>query len=136
MRKAAIRKYGPKDEGALFSLMEREGEEWEYWQGGNRAKYSKALQDCITYLIFENGALCGFVRCRDDGGFGVYIFDLLVDAAYRGRGYGRLMMEHVCREFPSNTIYIMSDVDGYYGGKLGYQREGTIFIVNKADGSD
>ena len=33
-----IRRYTPEDESELFALIEREGEEWTYWQGENRAK--------------------------------------------------------------------------------------------------
>jgi hypothetical protein len=37
-------------------------------------------------------------------------------------------MEQVCKEYPEQTVYVMSDVDPYYE-KQGYQKEGTIFIV-------
>ena len=128
-----IRRYAVQDESSLFALMQREGEEWTYWQGDNRTKYRKALAESIGYLIFEGDTLCGFVRCRDDNGFGVYIYDLLVDKEYRGKEYGRLLMEWVCRDFPGDTVYVMSDVDEYYGGKLNYEREGSIFIVRGGD---
>jgi hypothetical protein len=37
-------------------------------------------------------------------------------------------MERVCRDFPNQPVYVMSDSDPYYE-KLGYEREGSIFIV-------
>ena len=125
----AIRKYVADDESQLFDLIEREGEEWTYWQGENREKYKKALASSVTYLVFEGETLCGFARTRDDDGFGVYVYDLLVDKAHRGKEYGRFLMERVCADFPNSIVYVMSDVDEYYGGKLGYKREGSIFIV-------
>ena len=64
-----IRRYTLEDELALFALIEREGEEWTYWQGDDRAKYAKALDNCIVYLVFEGDTLCGYARCRDDDGF-------------------------------------------------------------------
>ncbi len=53
---------------------------------------------------------------------------LLVDADCRGKSYGRFLMEQACKDFPEQTVYVMSDVDPYYE-KQGYQKEGTIFIV-------
>ncbi len=72
--------------------------------------------------------MCGYVRCRNDDGFGIYVYDLLVEKAFRGRSTGRRLMEQVCTDFPSDTVYVMSGVDGYYA-KLGYPREGSVFQV-------
>jgi len=124
-----IRRYTPEDENQLFALIEREGDEWTYWQGENRAKYQKLLAECVNYLIFDSGTLCGYIRCRDDGGFGIYIFDLLVDKLYRGNEYGRLLMERVCEDFPNDTVYVLGDVYPYYEG-LGYKEEGKVYIVS------
>jgi len=131
-----IRRYTPTDEPALFAMIEAEGDEWrDYWYGDGRTKYAKALANSIVYLIFEEQGsgktLCGFARYRDDDGFGVYVYDLLVDRNHRGKDYGRLLMERVCEDYPNNTIYVMSDVDPYYQ-KLGYVREGSIFVVKPA----
>ncbi|MCL2545206.1 MAG: GNAT family N-acetyltransferase [Clostridia bacterium] len=124
-----VRRYGPRDEEALLLLIEREGDGWkEYWQGSGRAKYQRALASSITYLLFEGNVLCGYARCRDDDGFGVYVLDLLVDEGYRGKAYGRTLMERVCRDFPNDAVYVTGDVDPYYA-KLGYAKEGTIYIV-------
>jgi len=125
-----IRRYSHADEDALFQLIEAEGEEWrDYWQGEGRRKYANALKNSICYLIFEEDILCGFARCRDDDGFGVYIYDLLVDRNYRRKGYGSLLMAQACKDFPDSPVYVMSDIDPYYE-KQGYKREGTIFRVN------
>ena len=131
-----IRLYEKADENALFALIEREGDEWkEYWCEPGRKKYQKALQNSISYLIFEDGKLCGYARCRDDDGFGIYVYDLLVDKEYRGNGYGRMLMEKVCCDHPSMAVYVMSDVDPYYS-KLGYEKEGSIFIVKPGGSVD
>jgi len=125
----SIRRYVPEDEEALFHLRKREGDEWkDTWQGEGRLKYQKALANSISYLLFEGSELCGYARCRDDDGFGFYVYDLLVDKKHRGKEYGRMLMEQACFDFPNDTIYVMSDVNPYYE-KLGYKVEGTIFIV-------
>ena len=97
-----IKKYTHADDDRLFAMMEREGDEWAgSWRGDNRAKYQKALANSVVYLIFEGETLCGFVRCRDDDGFGVYVYDLLVDKNYRGKEYGRMLMEQCVVIFPT-----------------------------------
>lgn len=128
----AIRRYTEEDVQELFALIEREGEDWiDYWSHPNRAKYTAALRSSIVYLLYANGALCGYLRARDDDGYGVYVYDLLVDRFHRGKSYGRLLMEQVCCDFPDDDIYVMSGVDGYYD-KLGYKKEGSIFRVERS----
>jgi ribosomal protein S18 acetylase RimI-like enzyme len=126
-----VRRYCPTDEVILFLLIEAEGEEWrDYWYGDGHKKYAKALTNSICYLIFEGDTLCGFVRCRDDDGFGVYVYDLLVDRNHRGKGYGNMLMTQVCNDFPDSTVYAMSDVDPYYE-KQGYEWIGSVFRVKR-----
>ena len=127
----SIRQYKRMDEDALFALIMREGGGWEgYCDAQNKPKYQKALAGSVTYLIFENDLLCGFARCRLDDELGIYVYDLLVDKGYRGKEYGRLLLEQVCSDYPDEEAYVMSDVDGYYN-KLGYEKEGTIFAIHK-----
>ena len=123
-----IRKYTKQDEQQLFDLMEREGEEWiDYWDGMGKAKYIKALEEAAaTYVVICDDKLCGFVRCI--GSVTIYIDDLLVDKAYRGRDFGRYLMEAVYKDHPDKEVYVMSDVDEYYS-KLGYEKAGTLFAV-------
>jgi len=70
--------------------------------------------------------VCGYIRCLEDNGFGVYVYDLLVRKSYRGRQLA--LMERVYQDFPGEPVYVMRDVDLYYE-KLGYHREGSIFQI-------
>jgi ribosomal protein S18 acetylase RimI-like enzyme len=124
-----IKKYSKADESLLFNLLVDEGDEWSDYHGAaGRDKYIKALESSITYIACDETLVCGYVRCREDDGFGVYIYDLLVRKKYRGRQIGKSLMERVCKDFPDQPVYVMSDVDSYYE-KLGYRREGSIFEV-------
>ena len=124
-----VRRYEPADEAALFALLEAEGDDWaEYHGPAGRERYAAALRGGPTYLIWDGAVVCGYARCREDDGFGVYVYDLLVHHSYRGLGLGRALMERVCADAGDQTVYVMSDVDAYYE-KLGYQRAGTIFVV-------
>ncbi len=126
-----IKDYTITDDEQLFDMMRGEGEDWScYYGGSGLGKYKKALRNSRVYVAYEGDILCGYVRCREDDGFGVYIYDLLVSKAYRGREIGRKLMERVCDDYPGEVVYVMSGVDGYYE-KLGYTREGSIFVVSK-----
>lgn len=126
-----IKRYVAADEPFLFELLEDEGEEWrDYHSSSGREKYVKALKSSVTYLAWDGPLVCGYVRCRDDDGFGVYIYDLLVRKSRRGKNIGKMLMERVHKDFPGQPVYVMSDVDAYYE-KLGYERVGSIFAVIK-----
>lgn len=127
-----IRRYGPADEQAFFAMLETEGEDWrEYFGPAGRASYARAMRTSVAYLLLVDDELGGYVRCREDDGFGVYVYDLLVLRPYRGRDLGRALMERVCADFAGQTVYVMSDADPYYA-TLGYRREGSIFVVSPA----
>ena len=96
-----IQRFSAADETPLFAMLKEEGDSWRDYHGEHgRARYLRALQASITYLLYAENELCGYVRCHEDYGFGVYIHDLLVRKQFRGRQYGRLLMEQVCKDFP------------------------------------
>jgi ribosomal protein S18 acetylase RimI-like enzyme len=124
-----IKRYSDVDESPLFEMLIEEGDDWSDYHGEKgRDKYIKALKSSLTYVMYDDNILCGFVRCREDDGFGVYVYDLLVRKSYRGRQLGKMLMEQVCKDFSNQPVYVMSDVDPYYE-KLGYRKEGSIFEV-------
>jgi len=117
------------DEGRLFQLICNQGEDWsDYWCESGWARYKNPLTQSVTYVAYAGDALCGYIRCRDDDGFGVYIYDLLVDKAHRGHKVGALLAEAVCKAYPGKPVYVMSDVDIYYE-KQGYEKIGSIFSI-------
>ncbi len=124
-----IRQYSKKDETLLFDLLINEGDGWiAYYGPAGRGKYKKALESSVTYVAYDGNLVCGYARCREDGGFGVYVYDLLVRKTHRGKQAGKTLLERVFSDFPNQPVYVMSDVDPYYE-KLGYHREGSIFRV-------
>ena len=109
-----IRQYIKADENLLFDLLIDEGDDWrDYHEPDGRCKYVKALESSITYIACEKNLVCGYVRCREDDGFGVYIYDLLVRKTHWGKQLGKILMERVVKDYPNQSIYVMSDVDPY-----------------------
>jgi ribosomal protein S18 acetylase RimI-like enzyme len=117
-----IRQYSKADETLLFDLLVDEGDHWiDYHVPVGRNKYIKALESSITYVVYDENLVCGYAHCREDDGFGVYIYDLLVRKTHRGRQIGKTLMERVFKDLPNQPVYVIIDVDPYYE-KLGYRR--------------
>lgn len=126
-----IKIYEKNDEMGLLDLLYDEGEEWiDYYNQNGREKLIRALASSIAYLAYEGNIVIGYIRAREDDGFGVYIYDLLVRKSYRGHNIGKQLMEHIASKYFDQTIYVMSDVDNYYE-KVGYQRVGSIFEIKR-----
>ncbi len=102
-----IKKYTPANEYEVFALLDQGGDELSgYWRGLDRERFQKALASSITYLIYDSSVLGGLLRCRDDDGLGIFVYDLLVDKRYRGKGYGRLLIDFAAKDYPSGPIYL------------------------------
>ncbi len=124
-----IRKYTEFDTAKLFDMMMEEGADWEcYWGEAGAERYKASLASSSTYVAYEGGSLCGYLRFKEDNGFGIFVYDLLVTKSCRGRGIGKKLIEQVSSDYPDEDTYVMSGADGYYE-KLGYSREGSIFKV-------
>lgn len=125
-----IKRYDDACYPDFLDLVLSEGEEWEEYSVTKKEDYRKALLDSIVYVAYEGPLCIGYIRAREDGSFGLYVYDLLVRKAYRGNSYGKKLFDHVCALYPDQTIYVMSDVDPYYES-IGYIKIGSIFEVKK-----
>lgn len=124
-----IKKYSSEDEFNLITLIKSEGEDWsDYTSELGRNNYIRAIETSIVYVIYESNEIIAFIRCKEDNGFGIYVYDLLVRQDKRGNKLGQLLIEKVKNDYPEQSIYIMSDVDEYYI-KCGYKKIGSIFEV-------
>lgn len=124
-----IRPYRKRQDTKLLDLLLSEGSEWaEYTAPNKRDLYLLNCEKSFTYLLYEDEEVIGYIRALEDYSYYMYVCDLLVRKDKRGQGYGKLLMDHIQKEFPNLTVLVMSDVDEYYT-KLGYQKIGSIFEV-------
>jgi len=117
------------DETSLMAMIKAE-EGWDYADEPHTERYKQALDTSITYVAYMDNDLCGYSRSLSDGYLYLFVCDLLVMPAFRGRDIGRGLMECLYQDNPDFTAYVMSGVDEYYE-KLEYKKEGSIFEVKK-----
>ena len=123
-----IREYNKiTDENKLMKMIDDE-DGWDYANKNLSEKYKAALETSITYVAYQDDILCGYSRSLNDFGEYIYVCDLLVMPAYRGKEIGRKLMECIYKDYPNQIVYVMSDVDEYYE-KVDYKRIGSIFEV-------
>lgn len=123
-----IRKYNKiDDEVKLLNLIDAE-DGWDYATDTLVEKYKVALETSVTYVAYEGDDLCGYSRSLNDFDEYIYVCDLLVKPACRGKEIGRRLMESIYNDYPNQVVYVMSDEDGYYD-KVKYKRIGSIFEV-------
>jgi ribosomal protein S18 acetylase RimI-like enzyme len=123
-----ISKYQPKHEEDVLSVL-RCDSEWDIFTNEDSVdSYKKSLKSGISYVCYIDGNLCGFTRAIADEGFFLYISELYVVPACRGRGLGRAMLERIKVDHSDVTVYLLSDEDAYYQ-KLGYRKVGTVFAL-------
>lgn len=117
-----ILSYNHTYEQQLFDLIQSDPEWLEYIQF--RQKYIQALDQSVVFIMIEKDTCIGFIRGKDDAGFGFYIYDLLVRKDNRGHGYSKALIDYVRSIY--QPVYVMSDVDPYYE-KIGMTKIGSIF---------
>jgi len=105
-----------RDAKCLFALMQAENDWGDYLSECGMKKYKAALNGSIVYVLYEGVTCCGFIRAKDDFGFWVNVYDLLVGKTYRGNDYGKMLIDEVCKNFDT-PVSVMSDADGYYKGQ-------------------
>jgi len=115
MSNITIKNYNEStDAESLFALMHLEDDWGDYLSDDGNQRYKIALKQSTTFVLYEGDNCCGFIRVKDDFGFWVNIYDLLVGKLHRGKNYGKMLIEHVCKTFEGCSVCTLSDVDGYY----------------------
>lgn len=70
-----------------------------------------ALENSIFIVsLWEEDTLIGLGRIIGDGAISYTVTDIMVDKAYQGLGYGKVIMQHIDKYFEDNTdedAYIM-----------------------------
>ncbi len=96
-----------------------------YWAKG---RSEDTMQLCIdhsfNYGLYLDEQQIGFARVVSDLGQFAYLMDVFVDEKYRGKGYAKILMEHILNDEKFEHVKIWrlatSDAHGLYQ-KLGFK---------------
>lgn len=96
-----------------------------YWgKGRTFAEQSIALQNSINFGLFYNNKQIAYTRVMTDKVFFAYVLDFFVIESYRGKGYGKLLMEKVLSFEPLKQVdkwmLATKDAHGLYS-KFGFE---------------
>lgn len=123
-----IFRYRPEHETSVLSAIKKDPD-WEMFTNDDAIdNYKRRLQADITYVCYDSGDFCGYVRALLDDGFAVYISELFVVPDRRNRKVGRSLLSRVEMDFTHLTVYALSDEDAYYE-KLGHKKVGSVFEI-------
>lgn len=127
-----IAPYTAADEHELLVALKRD-RDWDCFTSDDAIDHYRArLRNGVTYVGRHEGEFCGYLRALLDEGLALYVSELYVVPAWRGRALGRTLLARTTADFPRLTVYILSDEDAYYE-KLGYRRIGSVFQMQPAD---
>ena len=125
-----ILRYKPEHEDAVISAI-KEDPDWDMFTNERAiGNYRKRLLESITYVCYDKGVFCGFLRALLDECIAIYISELFVVPEWRNRSIGRTLIARVKMDFGHLTVYALSDEDAYYE-KLGYRRVGSVYEIHE-----
>ena len=121
--------YKPEHEEAVLSAI-KDDPDWDMFTNDEVIdNYKKRLQTDVTYVCYDNGEFCGYLRALLDDGFAIYVSELYVKPECRNRTIGRSLLAQVKQDFPGLRVYALSDEDAYYE-KIGYKKIGSVFEIH------
>ena len=80
-------------------------------------------QSCPALVATDGKAVIGFLRALTDGAVTMYLAELLVEAQWRGRDIGSILIDVCHRMYPSTRIDLLStaSAESFYE-HLGFRR--------------
>lgn len=74
----------------------------------------------LAWTVTDDDELAGYVRVITDNLLVTYVCEIVVDQRFRGRGVGRMMLDHVARKLPQTRIDLLSTL----GARAFYEATG------------
>ncbi|WP_042471504.1 GNAT family N-acetyltransferase [Bacillus ndiopicus] len=96
---------------------------------------AKAYPECICLAIYADEVLVGFTMyCIDEDDHEYWIYRLMIDEKFQGKGYGKAAMEklieHIKEDSERNVIYLSFEPENSLARslyeKLGFEADGRI----------
>jgi len=132
-----IRPATQADVPRIKALMQSEPGFWKQDAPANALEIELASAKNLAIVWEEAGDIVGFA-CAHDLGFRAYLGELIVAKAARGRGIGRVLVEHIQDELrrrgcPLLISDVWKDAEGFYRS-LGWS-EPEVVLLRKRLGS-
>ncbi|MEC1179537.1 GNAT family N-acetyltransferase [Metasolibacillus meyeri] len=96
---------------------------------------AKAYPECICLAIYAEEVLVGFVMyCMDEDDHEYWIYRLMIDEKFQGKGYGKAAMEklivHIKKDVNHHVIYLSFEPENHLARrlykKLGFEPDGRV----------
>ncbi|KAA1042366.1 GNAT family N-acetyltransferase [Macrococcus equipercicus] len=73
-----------------------------------------------AYVIEEAGDVIGCIRALTDGHVSLYICELIIRHDQRGKGYGRMLLDHIHSLYPTTRMELLatSSSKSYYENRF------------------
>lgn len=98
----------------------------EDWMSYARNDFGLALDNSIAIVGVIGKSLVAYARVLTDGYITVFICELIVSKEYRGRGFGRRLVDFIHGLYPKTRTDLISEADGFYE-VVGFRKVGTGF---------
>jgi GNAT superfamily N-acetyltransferase len=102
---------------------------------GSRRRDPNDLQQAFaaSYAVvyaYDGETLIGLARALCDGVYQAAIYDVVLLPEYQGKGIGKAIMEHLCRQLPVDNIilYAVPGREGFYA-RCGFVKMRTAMAV-------
>ena len=102
-----------------------------YWAQNRRIDVvQKSIENSICYGIYRNNLQIGFARVITDYATTFYICDVIIDQAYRGKGFGKKLINTIVSDEQLKSlmgILATRDAHGLYG-QYGFKKDSEGFM--------
>jgi GNAT superfamily N-acetyltransferase len=107
-----------------------------WWPERDLDGIAEVVRSGVSVGAWDGERLIAFARAISDGRYRAYVEDVVVDAAYRGRGVGNLLMEALVTALDGVDIvslFCEPDRARFYEGH-GFKRHATQVMMHREKG--
>lgn len=107
-------------------------------KGRPREQMERAIENSLCFGVFMDGLQIGFARVITDYTTTYYLCDVVIDVAYRGRGFGKLLVKTIVEDERLQGLYgilATANAHGLYE-QFGFRTYGDSFMNRRPHSAD